>query len=320
MERYTHENIEFVPIPPAGGPGILKLSNLLVAPLIVWRVFGALRRATVFQFRAPTGMGVYLIPLLTFFSRKRGWYKYAGDWSHPKPPTSFAFQRAWLASWQRRKVTINGHWPDQPGHCLSFENPCLTGDDLVWGRTVVSKKRHASPFTFAFVGRLNQNKGCDIFLQAMLLLSKLGHVGHVHIVGDGPERTNLERLLEGSALSVTFHGFLGRRSVFKVLEQSHVLVLPSATEGFPKVVAEAWNFGCVPVISQVSAIDQYISNAVNGFLIPPTKRSAHGLNDILLSMIASNNVYSIAVRGNEDVYRFTYDYYLDRLFNEVITE
>lgn len=320
MEEYDQGNIEFVPIPSAGGGGVRKLTNLLVAPMIVWRVFGALRRATVFQFRAPTSMGVYLIPLLTIFSRKRGWYKYAGDWSNPKPPASFAFQRFWLARLQRRKVTINGYWPGQPRHCLSFENPCLTRDDVARGRVAVSEKKYTTPYNFVFVGRLNQNKGADIFLRAMLLVANMGNVNHIHIVGDGPERDNLKNMLEGSALNVTFYGFLDRQSVFEVLTQSHILVLPSATEGFPKVVAEAWNCGCVPVVSQVSAIDQYVINKVNGFLIPASMRNAEGLWNILADLIRRGDVCEIAHRGNKEAYRFTYDYYLYRLFNEVIAQ
>jgi len=189
---------------------------------------------------------------------------------------------------------------------------------VVFGKSAILERRYKAPFNFVFVGRLNRNKGCSIFLRALLLLADMGNVGQVHIVGDGPERENLKRMLDGSTLNVTFHGFLDRHSVFRVLRQSDILVLPSSSEGFPKVVAEAWNCGCVPVVSQVSAIDQYITDKFNGFLIPPSLRNAESLRNILSDIIGSGQIYAMAKRGNRDVYKFTYDHYLERLFNEVI--
>src|SRR5690606_41847313 len=62
---------------------------------------------------------------LTLFCHKKGWYKYAGNWNQKKPPLGYALQR-WMLKHQKRKVTINGSWPKQPKHCITFENPCLT--------------------------------------------------------------------------------------------------------------------------------------------------------------------------------------------------
>jgi glycosyltransferase involved in cell wall biosynthesis len=148
----------------------------------------------------------------------------------------------------------------------------------------------------------------------------MDYVGHVHIVGDGPERSNIKSLLDGSLLNATFHGFLDRDSVFEILAQSHILVLPSSTEGFPKVIAEAWCYGCVPVVSQVSAIDQYVINGVNGFLIPPENRNPDGLRNILVEMITRFDIRKIATQGYKEANRFTYDYYIQRLRNEVIVQ
>jgi glycosyltransferase involved in cell wall biosynthesis len=42
-------------------------------------------------------------------------------------------------------------------------------------------------------------------------------------------------------------------------------LLPSASEGFPKVVAEAACYGTIPVVSNVGSIPHYITNE-NGFV------------------------------------------------------
>src|SRR5690606_10301011 len=120
------ENINFVPLTPLGGKGYAaKLKIILNIPKIIRVVQKTLQKVDVFQLRTPTGIGVFLIPYLTLFSNKAGWYKYAGNWNQKNPPFGYAVQR-WMLKNQTRKVTINGTWPKQPKHCLTFENPCLT--------------------------------------------------------------------------------------------------------------------------------------------------------------------------------------------------
>lgn len=318
LEQYTQGNIEFVPIPPAGGPGLKKVTQLTVLPIVVRTVFSQLKKASCFQFRAPTGMGLYLIPLLTLFTRKTGWFKYAGDWNARDVPTSYTIQRYILSRWQSRTVTINGSWPNQPRHCLSFENPCLTQRAIELGRKVFGKKAYIPPYNIAFVGRLDRNKGIELLIRAIASMSDRSLIGDIHLVGDGPERQNVREIAEQTELNVYFHGFLPRESVFEVLQTAHVLVLPSASEGFPKVLPEAWNFGCVPVVTRVSAIDQYLEHGVSGFLIEPDNRTIEGVRLMLTTALNERDLRAIAGKARELVKRFSYDYYRSRIANEIL--
>lgn len=317
-EPYTKENIEFVPIPSAGGKGLKKLTNFAVMPGIIQTVFRELRRATCFQFRAPTAMGLYLIPLLTLFSRKPGWFKYGGDWVSSSVPYTYAAQRFMLRYCQLRKVTINGVWPKQPGHCLSFENPCLTSNAIARGEEAFKSKQYAPPYNIAFVGRLTANKGVELMIRALAGLDDRSVIGQVHLIGDGPDREKLYALVNEFRLDVRFHGFLVREAVFDILNECHVLVLPSASEGFPKVLPEAWNFGCVPVVTRVSAIDQYLKEGISGFLIEASERSVPGIARRLSDVFARNDLRIIARNGRELVHRFTYEYYRKRVLEEIL--
>ena len=62
-------------------------------------------------------------------------------------------------------------------------------------------------------------------------------------------------------------GLLNRKDIFKIYSQSHILILLSKTEGFPKVVAEAAVFGCVPVVSNFNGISEIIEHGNNGFIM-----------------------------------------------------
>src|SRR5690606_33345359 len=91
---YISPDIEFIPLPAVGGKSFYdKLKVLTAMPEIVKIIKNVLDQADVFQFRAPTGIGVYLIPYLTYFERKKGWFKYAGNWDQKNSPPAYALQR-----------------------------------------------------------------------------------------------------------------------------------------------------------------------------------------------------------------------------------
>ena len=91
---------------------------------------------------------VFLIPYLTLFSNKKGWYKYAGNWNQEQPPLGYRIQRYLLIK-QSRLVTINGRWPNQPNHCLTFENPCLRNEDLEIGKKIAVNKSIDNKINFS---------------------------------------------------------------------------------------------------------------------------------------------------------------------------
>ena len=87
-----------------------------------------------------------------------------------------------------------------------------------------------------FVGRLDRQKGLDVLLPAMPKLFEQLPLHDLVIVGDGPQRRELEILAGGDA---RIH-FTGRRSdVANILAASDLLILPSRYEGMPNVLLEA---------------------------------------------------------------------------------
>lgn len=263
---YQAKNIRFVALPFYGGPGLSgKWSIIRNTPFIIQTTLREIKSADFFQFRAPTSIGVFLIPILTLFTNKKGWYKYAGNWMQPNKPLSYRIQKWLLQYFQKRPVTINGKWPRQLKHIYSFENPCLTEADRENGvNSVKNKKINEGGVIACFVGRLETAKGVDRIIKALPVFYKKG-VKQIHFVGDGIKRETYEKATKDSLVDCVFHGFLSREAIFQVYKESHLNLLPSDTEGFPKVIAEGANFGCVPVVSAVSAIPQYV-NDENGYL------------------------------------------------------
>ncbi|MCG2430475.1 glycosyltransferase [Aequorivita xiaoshiensis] len=317
---YTSPKIKFIPMKPVGGKGIgEKLKIIANVPSVINSVNKVLQLVDVFQLRTPTGIGVFLIPYLSLFSNKKGWYKYAGNWNQENPPIGYALQR-WMLKKQHRKVTINGRWPQQESHCITFENPCLTEKERVIGLQITNAKEFKPPFTFCFVGRLEDAKGVQRIIDAFSSLENKENVNTIHFIGNGEKLNVYRKQCEQRQLPAVFHGFLDRAQVFEIYKKAHFLMLPStASEGFPKVIAEAMNFGCLPIVSSVSSITQYVSSS-NGFVVNPC--SAEALRELVLDILKiEENVLKVkASKAYKVAKDFTFENYRHRIKTEILKQ
>ena len=316
--EYAKENIHFIALEPVGGSGIVDKLNIITRiPNIINTVRNTLNKVDVFQLRTPTGIGIFLIPYLSLFCNKKGWFKYAGNWNQDNPPLGYALQR-WMLKKQKRKVTINGLWPEQPAHCLTFENPCLTNSERQEGFQVSSSKSFQPPFTFCFVGRLEDEKGVQRIIDAFAHLKSTEKIAKIHFVGDGQKLNDYEKQCKSLDLPVYFHRFLARKEVFQIYKQADFFLLPSsASEGFPKAIAEAMNYGCLPIVSSVSSIGHYVDGN-NGFIVKPC--TSDNLLTILNAVLdhKSDELRKMAIDAHQTVFQFTFEYYRSRILNDVI--
>lgn len=321
--QYKSKNIHFVPIPSVGGRTFKsKASIVLEAPTTIKIVNKILKKVDCFQFRAPTGIGIYLIPYLTLFSNKKGWYKYAGNWNQSNAPIGYSLQRLFL-KYQKRKVTINGRWPNQPKHCLTFENPCLDNNNINDGIGVREYKKFETPFNFCFVGRIEEQKGVDLILDTLHKMPThiKRNISVFRFLGNGKDLPQYKKRSMKISLNTIFMGSCSNEEVFEVLKNSHFLLLPSkASEGFPKVIAEALNYGCIPIVSNISSISQYIINRKNGFVIETLSLESlqSALGDILVK--SQEDLQMMYVNLNGILEKFTFQYYNRRIQAELLNE
>jgi glycosyltransferase involved in cell wall biosynthesis len=308
---YSSEYIHFLPLSPRGGKSWSdKLGILKGIPETLRAVRDLVGEVDAIQFRAPTGMGVYLIPYLSGLKSPKVWFKYAGNWNQNQPPLGYALQRYWLKK-QNRPVTINGAWPEQPAHCITFENPCLTQAERKEGAAIIAQKSYAAPFRFCFVGRLEDEKGVQRILDAFAGLPGSA-VAQIDFIGNGAKREQYEEQAQAQQLPARFHGFLERDAVFECYKKAHFLLLPSDSEGFPKVIAEAMNYGCIPIVSDVSCIGQYVKRE-NGYKMESIDRLGlqKAIQQALVADVTKRKTQARACHAVAA--HFTYDHYRQRI-------
>jgi glycosyltransferase involved in cell wall biosynthesis len=90
------------------------------------------------------------------------------------------------------------------------------------------------------------------------------------IVGDGPERENLERLVAEYNLQMRVHftGSLSHEAVIAALKTADLFVLNSIYEGLPHVLLEALAVGLPIVATRIGGTPEVVVDGVNGRLTP----------------------------------------------------
>jgi len=90
---------------------------------------------------------------------------------------------------------------------------------------------------------------------------------HLHLIGDGPLRTEIEQAVAEKNLAdnISFYGF--SKEAINYMHQADVVVLPSIIEGLPGVILEAM-YAKTPVIAyNVGGISEVIQNGATGYLV-----------------------------------------------------
>jgi colanic acid/amylovoran biosynthesis glycosyltransferase len=138
------------------------------------------------------------------------------------------------------------------------------------------------------VGRLSEQKGQALLVEAVHLLAREGVELELRLVGDGPLRAALEALIArlGLEARVRITGWASNAQVRAELQGARVLVLASFAEGLPVVLMEALALGRPVVSTWVAGIPELVEHGRSGWLVPPG--SAPALAEALRAALAAS--------------------------------
>jgi glycosyltransferase involved in cell wall biosynthesis len=125
------------------------------------------------------------------------------------------------------------------------------------------------PFTVGWIGRMTGIKRTDDVLLAFKSLRERGIDARLCLVGDGPDRDQVERRAHelGVMKETLFLGYQEQVSSF--FSAFDVFILPSANEGTPVTAIEALAAGKPVVATRVGGIPDVVRDGEDGFLVAP---------------------------------------------------
>lgn len=142
------------------------------------------------------------------------------------------------------------------------------------------------------IARMVEKKGLTFGIRAVARVAKQFPKLEYVIIGDGPLRPGLERLVDelDEASRVRFVGWQAQEQVVQTLSESHILLVPSVTarngdqEGTPTVLMEAAAMG-MPIVSTLhSGIPEIVQDGVSGYLV--AEKDIEALSDRLALLLA----------------------------------
>lgn len=156
------------------------------------------------------------------------------------------------------------------------------------------------------VARLVEKKGLQDVVEALTLLRAEGIPFNWILIGEGPDKQQLEQAIKEKGLSqhVKLLGALPREEIRSHYLESDIFVLPAVVakngdrDGLPNVIPEAMASG-LPVIScPVSAIPEMVEEGETGLLVP--EHSPESLKDAIVRLIEHPELYAHLSRSGRE--------------------
>lgn len=125
-----------------------------------------------------------------------------------------------------------------------------------------------------FVGRLHNLKGIREFIGAIGMLRSQGIDCIADIAGEADAMTKTELIKMANDLQINDHLIWHNQvafgpDLFNLYRQADFFILPTYSEGFPRVFWEAAGHSCPVIVTNVGGIPAIVEDRIHGILIPP---------------------------------------------------
>lgn len=208
---------------------------------------------------------------------------------------------------------VYGDWKEKSKNIYPFFTASYTNEKKV-AVELRSVESESQEIKLLFVGTLTMNKRPLETIETLESLIAKGVRASLDMIGDGAQRAELEKYVQSKGLQnvVRFQGKQNQDDVIGFFRSAHFLVFLSQSEGWPKVVAEAMWWGCLPITTSVSCVSQMVGNMERGILIEPDPEI---VADKIMDLIDNPVLYQKMCQSAMDWSR---EYTLERFENEIV--
>jgi glycosyltransferase involved in cell wall biosynthesis len=248
-------------------PGIIGLSGLLAAKLLQIETAATYHTSIPEYVESYTGdvalEGLAWKYMLAFY--------HAVD--EVLVPSKFIARLLHKRGLRNKKLLVLDRWVDVERFHPRHRTPGF------WARFGIENEQ--ALVKFVYVGRLGAEKNLDLVAKAYRQVRTTRPDAHLVIVGDGPYRAELEKLLEG--VPATFTGFLERADLSRAIASADAKLFPSVTDTWGNAPLEAQASGIPVVVSTLGGPAELMIDGVTGLRV--SGRDAHELAEAMLALM-----------------------------------
>ncbi|WP_289662991.1 glycosyltransferase [Flavobacterium panacagri] len=269
-DYYKVQDISFKRIPSFN---FINLSNTLISlfklPLVFWKIFWAMKSADHIHLRCPGNAGLIGCFVQVLFPKKTKTAKYAGNWDPlSSQPWTYKLQK-WILSntllTKNMQVLVYGDWENQSKNIRPFFTATYSESE----KENIEKDDFADGIKFVFVGSLVTGKNPMYAIKLVERLLKNEYNATLDLYGEGAERSALEKYIQLNKIEnhISLKGNRDKETLKRAYKESHFVILPSKSEGWPKAVAEGMFWGCIPISTNVSCVPFMLDYGKRGILL-----------------------------------------------------
>jgi glycosyltransferase involved in cell wall biosynthesis len=272
----------------------------------------AMYKSDHIHLRCPGNMGLAGCILQVFFPGKKKTAKYAGNWDwNSRQPASYRFQQKLLSNtaltWNMQ-VLVYGEWEKSTKNIRSFFTASYSEKE----KTGITPKELSGKIKLLYVGTLSPGKRPLLSVEVARNLHQKGYNIELILLGEGSERKKIEEYIHRFNLkNVQLKGNVSGEEVKRFMQEAHFLIFASQSEGWPKAVAESMFWGCVPVTTRVSCVEQMLGKGERGTLVEPTMEC---ICDAVVHYIKHPEIYKSHARNAQIWSQY---YTLEKLAEEI---
>lgn len=267
---FKRQDLHLIPVPAlyfGSVSGFIKgiWGGVITKLKLLW----AMAQADHIHIRCPGNTSMFACFIQVLFPFKEKTVKYAGNWDPmAQQPLSYRLQK-WILKNRilshNIQVLVYGEWLGQSKNIKPFFTASYSNSEI----KPASKRDYSGPLKMIFVGSLSPGKRPEYALELVKELREYGIDISIDFYGEGAQREVLEEQIINLGLrdNAQLKGNQPKEVVKAAYKQAHFLILPSKSEGWPKAVAEAMFWGCIPLATPVSCVSWMLHNGARGILL-----------------------------------------------------
>ncbi|WP_395063660.1 glycosyltransferase [Flavobacterium sp.] len=287
--------------------GIIKGFQHLFSTL--FKLFSTIKKTEHLHLRCPGNIALLGCIVQILFPNKYKTAKYAGNWD-PKSsqPISYKLQKFILENTfitKNCKVLVYGKWKNSSKNIKSF----FTATYLEKEKEPILDKTLDQVIQFTFVGTLVKGKRPLYAIKLVEKLKSLNKNVQLSLYGNGYDNASLQEYCEHNNLknTIIFKGNQPKDVIKKAYQESHFVILPSKSEGWPKAIAEGMFWGALPIATNISCVSYMLNNNKRGIMLTMNlEKDVEKISALLNNEISYNEKRNEAIEWSR---QFTVDYF-----------